>query len=87
MNTRLLRTGFLLLWLSLGLAGCARNYTIVTNGGQMISARGKPHYDRANAVFVYTDPNGRQRVIPAGSVSQVAPASEASSQFKFTNGH
>ena len=65
------------------LAGCARNFNIITNGGTVITARGKPVYDKPRSVFVYKDVNGVERHIPAGSVRQIAPASDTSSPFRF----
>lgn len=73
----------LALGILLCVTGCARNYTIVTNGGQMITSHGKPKYDRENSVFTYTDALGRPSTIPAGSVSQIAPSSEASNPTGF----
>jgi hypothetical protein len=64
-------------------AGCARNYTIVTNGGQTITSHGKPKYDRENSVFTYMDALGRPRTIPAGSVTQIAPSSETTNPTGF----
>ncbi|MEY4386784.1 MAG: hypothetical protein RLY20_2067 [Verrucomicrobiota bacterium] len=65
------------------LTGCARFYTITTTGGREIATKGKPHYDKANSVFIYTDPRGQQRTIPAGSVAQIAPASDSSRPTTF----
>lgn len=64
-------------------AGCARNYNIVTNNGGVITAKGKPAYSKANGVFIYKDANGVKRYIPAGSVRQIAPASDTSSPTRF----
>jgi hypothetical protein len=64
-------------------AGCARNYNITTTSGRVITSRGKPHYDKEGAVFVFTDANGQERQIPAGSVSQIAPGSDKSSPTSF----
>jgi hypothetical protein len=61
------------------LAGCAQHYKIVTNSGGTITARGKPVYDKKRGVFFYKDGNGLKRSIPAGGVSQIAPASATSS--------
>lgn len=63
--------------------GCARNYSITTSSGRVITSRGKPHYDRENSVFVFTDASGQERRIPAGSVSQIAPGSDKSSPTTF----
>jgi len=65
------------------LTGCARNYTITTTSGRTISSKGKPHYDKENGVFHYTDGLGEKRTIPAGSVMQVSPASDHSNPTEF----
>lgn len=76
-----------LLGLALGVgflaAGCAQNYKITTSNGRVIAARGKPHYDKPNSVYRYTDLRGEQRTIPAGSVTQIAPASDKASPTTF----
>ena len=66
------------------LMGCARNYSILTNNGRVITAKGKPTYDGANSVFVFKDANGVERRIPAGAVRQIAPASESSDPSSFS---
>jgi hypothetical protein len=65
------------------LAGCARHYNIRTNNGGVITAKGKPKFDKPNGVFVYQDANGVERRIAAGSVQQIAPASDSSSPTRF----
>jgi hypothetical protein len=65
------------------LAGCARNYNITTTSGRVIGSKGKPHYDKENGVFKYTDGLGEARSIPAGSVMQIAPASDHSNPTEF----
>jgi hypothetical protein len=76
-----------LLGLALSLAffgtGCARYYNVITSSGRVITAKGKPRYDRENSQFVFTDVHGEVRRIPAGSVSQIAPASDTSSPTTF----
>jgi hypothetical protein len=78
---------FPLLGLALALAlfasGCARYYRITTNSGRVITTKGKPHYDKANSVFVFKDMHGVEQKIPAGSVSQISPASDTSSPTSF----
>ena len=64
-------------------SGCTRFYNVTTNSGRVITSRGKPHYDKANSVFVFTDVRGEQRILPAGSVAQIAPASDKSSPTAF----
>jgi hypothetical protein len=63
--------------------GCARFYNITTNSGRVVTSRGKPHYDRENSVIVFTDVRGERRTLPAGSVSQIAPASDTSNPQTF----
>jgi hypothetical protein len=78
---------FPLLCLALGVmllvTGCARYYNITTNNGRLITSRGKPHYDKPNSVYQYTDVRGERRTIPAGSVKQIAPASDKPSPTSF----
>jgi hypothetical protein len=65
------------------LCGCARHYTITTNNGSQIAARGKPKLQEG--VYVYTDLQGRRASVPAGRVREIAPSSIStapSSQFK-----
>ena len=63
--------------------GCARHYNITTHSGRLITSRGKPHYDKPNSVYIYTDMHGEQRTIPAGSVKQIGPASDKTSTTTF----
>jgi hypothetical protein len=70
------------------LAGCARNYNITTTSGRVISSKGKPHYNKENGVFNFTDGLGEKRSIPAGSVMQISPASDHSNPTEFkSSGH
>jgi len=66
--------------IALGLAllgtGCVRYYNITTNSGRIITSHGKPHYDKANGVFVFKDVQDQERRIPAGSVAGISPASD-----------
>jgi hypothetical protein len=55
------------------ITGCAQHYVITTQTGSQIGTKGKPHLK--NGVYSYTDAMGRESVIPAGSVTQIAPAS------------
>jgi len=65
------------------LGGCARRFNILTNNGRVITAKGKPKYDPDNSVFIFKDANGVERRISAGSVRQIAPASDTSSPTSF----
>ena len=71
--------------LALFAAGCARNYNITTTGGRVVTSRGKPHYDKANSVFIYKDVSGQEQKISAGSVRSVAPASDKSESTTVFN--
>lgn len=59
------------------LTGCTRHYVVTLNNGNQISAFGKPK--RENGAYVFKDAKGQQVSIPAGRVSEVAPASMAGS--------
>ena len=76
-----------LLGLALGLtllaSGCVRYYNVTTTSGRVMTSKGKPHYDKENSVFVFTDVRGEKRSVPAGSVRQIAPASEKSDPTGF----
>lgn len=82
-----MKTFPLLLGLVVGLTllgtGCARYYNVTTTSGRVVTSKGKPHYDKENSVFVFTDVQGQQRSIPAGSVRQIAPASDKSDPTGF----
>jgi ABC-type Fe3+-hydroxamate transport system substrate-binding protein len=55
------------------LCGCSRNYTITTNSGGQIAARGKPRL--SDGAYVYKDLQGRTATVPAGRVREIAPSS------------
>jgi len=65
------------------LSGCARNFNITTNSGRVITAKGKPEYDKERSAFRFRDVNGVTRYIPADSVRQIAPAPGDSSPTAF----
>ena len=75
--------GALLVLALLFVSGCARYYNVTMSSGHVITAKGKPHYDKPNGVFVFKDVKGQERRIPAGSVSQIAPASDHSDPTGF----
>lgn len=74
----------LILVLSLAglLTGCAQRYNIQTSRG-VITSKGKPRQDKARGVFIYHDAQGNERTIPAGSVQQIYPSSDAPSPSQF----
>jgi hypothetical protein len=72
------RSLLLLLALSL-LSGCTRTYVMsLTNGGRIVSA-GKPKLEGGH--YVYKDVTGAKFIVPAGRVTEIAPASMSQSEF------
>jgi hypothetical protein len=61
--------------MSLLVSGCASRYTITTNRGYKITAKGKPRYDKSSAAWIYKDGEGVTRSISAGAVNEVSPES------------
>jgi hypothetical protein len=80
------------LWLALLLAplllaGCARNYVMSLNNGARVTTRGKPKLE--GGAYVYKDIRGEISRVPAGRVTEIAPASLAkdrSRKFKPPRG-
>jgi hypothetical protein len=69
---RILLTGLLLL------CGCARHYVITMSNGSQIGTRSKPQFK--NGVYVFKDANGNESYVPAGRVTEIAPASSTPSK-------
>jgi hypothetical protein len=55
--------------------GCATRYNITLGNGEVITSKGRPHLSPDKAAWVFTDPSGKTRYVPAGSVAQIAPQS------------
>ncbi len=55
----------------LGLAGCASDYIIATNDGQMLDSRDKPRLDDDTGLLQYKDEEGRTKQIPQSQVRQI----------------
>ncbi|WP_313513467.1 YgdI/YgdR family lipoprotein [Pseudomonas sp.] len=55
----------------LGLAGCAHDYIIATNDGQMISSDSKPELDEDSGLLEFEDSDGRKQQIPQSQVKQI----------------
>ena len=68
---RLQRALPLLLVLSLGLTGCASEYIITTNDGQMLTSYGKPELDKDTGMLEFEDSEGRKQQIPQTQVRQM----------------
>ncbi len=68
----------LLLAAMVSLDGCARRYVVRLSRGVTLTSKGKPRLDKTIDCYVFKDTKGRQVVVPAISVSEIAPASMAS---------
>ncbi|HYG24217.1 MAG TPA: YgdI/YgdR family lipoprotein [Verrucomicrobiae bacterium] len=68
-----MKTIIFLMLVSLMATGCARRYTMTTNGGGQIVSKGRPQL--SNGVYVYKDLQGRRATVPAGRIREVAPSS------------
>jgi hypothetical protein len=65
-----------LLLLALALcAGCASNYNITLNNGEVVTSRGKPKLDKGKTGYYFTDASGNPDYVSLGRVKEIAPAS------------
>ena len=55
----------------LGLTGCASEYIITTNDGQMLTSYGKPELDKDTGMLEFEDSEGRKQQIPQSQVRQM----------------
>lgn len=55
----------------LGLTGCASEYIITTNDGQMLTSYGKPELDKDTGMLEFEDSEGRKQQIPQTQVRQM----------------
>lgn len=55
----------------LGLAGCANDYLITTNDGQILEAVDKPEIDEDTQMLRYEDEEGRTHQIPQSDVDHI----------------
>jgi hypothetical protein len=60
-------------------AGCASHYAVTLNNGTRLNVPGKPHLQGDS--YVYKDASGQEVYLPAGSVREIAPASEGNSFY------
>lgn len=60
-------------------AGCASHYTVTMNNGLRLSVPEKPKLQ--GNCYVYKDSKGQEQYLPAGSVQEIAPASEGNSFY------
>jgi hypothetical protein len=74
------RICLILLVVPLLLTGCARHYVITLNSGKRVTSIGKPKLD--GGAYVFKDVHGQTSVVPAGRVTEIAPASMSKQQEK-----
>ncbi len=67
----------------IALTGCASHYVIKLNNGVRLTTASKPKLE--GGFYVYKDAQGRKVSVPRGRVTEIAPASMASDDTKFTN--
>ena len=53
------------------LTGCASEYIITTNDGQMLTSYGKPELDKDTGMLEFEDSEGRKQQIPQTQVRQM----------------
>ena len=54
-------------------AGCASPYKITLANGAVITSKGKPKLDKANASYTFIDSMGRTNTIPSFRIRQIEP--------------
>ncbi len=77
---RMKRLALPLLFGLLALAGCSTQYVIKLTNGAEITTPSKPK--RQGGAYVFKDAKGEQRMIPAGRVREIEPASMAKQENK-----
>jgi len=63
-----------LLLLCAGLTGCSSPYMVTFTRGTYVTVKCKPTYDKAKDSYILTDADGRQYLVPAISIREIAPA-------------
>ncbi|MCO6057426.1 YgdI/YgdR family lipoprotein [Pseudomonas sp. MOB-449] len=66
-----MKTWFLILLCTLGLAGCSSEYLIATTDGQIIATDEKPELDDDTGMLEFEDDEGRVQQIPQSQVKQI----------------
>ncbi len=69
------KIGLIILLAALAGGGCSTRYNITLYNGDVITARGKPKFDREKNGFFFTDASHQPAFITALKVKEVAPAS------------
>ncbi|HEU0011962.1 MAG TPA: YgdI/YgdR family lipoprotein [Verrucomicrobiae bacterium] len=53
--------------------GCVRRYEVTLTNQRVITAHGKPKYDKEQGTFRFKDSEGRVHVVPAFTIREIAP--------------
>jgi len=86
-----MKKSFLVLLLTAAVCGgCATRYDITLTNGDVITARGKPRFDKDKQRYFYTDASGKPANVSGMKVREVAPESMRepdNSKFKPSNNY
>ena len=53
------------------LTGCASEYLLITNNGDVLTSYGKPELDKNNELLEFTDSEGRIQQVPQDTIKTV----------------
>ena len=53
------------------LVGCARHYNITLSNNNVLTSKGKPHYNKTNETYEFKDSLGKPVVVPAFKVKEI----------------
>jgi ABC-type Fe3+-hydroxamate transport system substrate-binding protein len=56
----------------LSLVGCAQHYNITLSNNNVLTSKGKPHYNRTNETYEFKDSYGKKTSIPVFKVKEIA---------------
>jgi len=54
-------------------AGCVSRYDVTLTNQRVITAHGKPKYNKADGTFRFKDAEGKQQVVPSFTVKEITP--------------
>ena len=68
-----------------GTSGCARRYNVTLTNGTVVTAYGKPKYDKATGAYQFKDAKGNEVYMPGFRVKEIAaPGMEEKVDFGQT---
>jgi len=53
--------------------GCVHRYEVTLTNQRVITAHGKPKYDKKQGTFRFKDAEGRAHVLPSFMIQEIAP--------------